>query len=306
MHAEAFHYTHQTLGYEDPLPKEEGGRPFDAAQDRRKAEGTQPASATPSGDVELPGGAFLLGATQGEDFVFDNEKWAHEVRLAPFRIARAPVTCAEYLDFVQADGYGRREWWSDEGWAWKAREALQAPKYWIKQDGAWMRRRFDRVVALWPGEPVVHVSWHEAQAWCRFAGRRLPTEAEWEYAASWNDGERKKRRYPWGDAAPVPGLANLEGAGLAGVEGYSAGDTGSGVRQMIGNVWEWTASPFEPYPGFVTDPYQEYSEPWFGTHKVLRGGSFATPRRLIRNTWRNFYTPDRYDAFAGFRTCAIE
>jgi ergothioneine biosynthesis protein EgtB len=290
MHGEAFHYTHQTLGYEDPFPKAEGGR--------RKAEGV------PSGDVELPGGTFMLGAVPGNDFVFDNEKWAHEVKLAPFRMARAPVTCAEYLDFVRADGYARREWWSDQGWRWKTREALRAPKYWVGRDGAWMQRSFDRVIALVPDAPVIHVSWHEAQAYCAFAGRRLPTEAEWEYAASWQAGGRRKRRFPWGEEAPAPAQANLEGSGVTGVGGFAGSDTVSGIRQMIGNAWEWTASAFAPYPGFVADPYKEYSEPWFGTHKVLRGGSFATPRRLIRNTWRNFYTPDRYDVFAGFRTCA--
>ncbi|HET9403268.1 MAG TPA: SUMF1/EgtB/PvdO family nonheme iron enzyme, partial [Burkholderiales bacterium] len=127
----------------------------------------------------------------------------------------------------------------------------------------------------------------------------------WEYAASWNAGVQQKHKYPWGDTFPDGANANLEGPGVANVNAFPDGDTASGIRQMIGNVWEWTGSTFNPYPGFVADPYQEYSEPWFGTHKVLRGGSFATPRRLIRNTWRNFYTPDRYDIFAGFRTCAV-
>src|SRR5262245_13619108 len=291
MHAEAFHYTRQTLGYTDPMA-DSGSRMADG--------GERP----PAGDVELPGGAFLPGAPAGGDFVFDNEKWAHEVRLDPFRIARAPVTNADYATFVEANGYSRREWWSDEGWAWRSREELGAPKYWIKRDGAWAQRKFDRVVALRPHEPVVHVSWHEAQAWCRYANRRLPTEAEWEFAASWEAGAPRKRFYPWGLQRPASGHANLEGAGMVDVQNFAAGDAASGCRQMMGNVWEWTASTFNPYPGFVIDPYKEYSEPWFGTHKVLRGGSFATTRRLIRNTWRNFYTPERYDVFAGFRTCA--
>jgi iron(II)-dependent oxidoreductase len=132
----------------------------------------------------------------------------------------------------------------------------------------------------------------------------LPTEAEWEFAASWEAGARHKRLYPWGNFQPDASHANLEGAGVCTIEAYPDGDSASGCRQMIGNTWEWTDSTFNPYPGFVVDPYKEYSEPWFGTHKVLRGGSFATPRRLIRNTWRNFYTPDRSDVFAGFRTCA--
>jgi iron(II)-dependent oxidoreductase len=249
MHAEAFHYTRQTLGYEDPY-----GEPPAA---RRQTPDV-------AGDIELSGGAFMLGASAADGFVFDNEKWAHEVRVEPFRISRAPVTNAEYAAFVDAGGYARREWWSDEDWAWRSREGLPAPKYWTRDGDAWTQRRFDRAAALPPGEPVMHVSWHEAQAYCRYAKRRLPTEAEWEYAVST-----------------------------------------SNCRQTIGNVWEWTASTFDPYPGFTVDPYKEYSEPWFGTHKVLRGGSFATPPRLLRDTFRNFYTPDRNDIFAGFRTCAI-
>ncbi len=269
MHAEAFHYTRQTLGYPDPL----------GAPDIR-------AAPAPRGDAEHPGGRFRLGAEPNGGFVFDNEKWAHAVEVAPFCIARAAVTNAEFLAYV------------DEGGA--------APRYWSKRDGEWLQRRFDRWVPLAPEEPVLHVDWNEAQAYCRWAKRRLPTEAEWEYAAAADAGSPAKRRYPWGDEAPEAARANLDAAGVVPVGSCAAGDNPAGARQLIGNVWEWTASTFTPYPGFVLDPYKEYSEPWFGTHKVLRGGSFATPARLIRNTWRNFYTPDRGDVFAGFRTCAIE
>jgi iron(II)-dependent oxidoreductase len=292
MHAEAFHYMHQTLGYEDPY----GQTPAASRQ--------MPAPLV-SGDVELAGGRFMLGATPGDGFVFDNEKWAHEVPVQPFRIARATVTNAEYAAFVDSGGYGRREWWSEEGWAWKSREGLLAPKYWIKDGGTWAERRFDRAAVVRPDDPVIHVSWHEAEAYCRYANRRLPTEAEWEYAASWDASARTKRRYAWGDSVPDAARANLESGAVASVSAHPYGDSTAGCRQMIGNVWEWTSSTFEPYPGYTVDPYKEYSEPWFGTHKVLRGGSFATTRRLIRNTWRNFYTPDRSDIFAGFRTCAI-
>jgi gamma-glutamyl hercynylcysteine S-oxide synthase len=212
MHAEAFHYTRQTLVY--------------PASDQR----------TPildGGDAEYPGGLFRLGAKRGEGFAFDNEKWSHPVVLEPFRMARRPITYGEYRKF---------------------REPLYC------KDGK--VRRFDRWIPIPDDEPVRHVSWHEAMAYCESAGRRLPTEAEWECAA------------------------------LAGLEN-------------VGHVWEWTASSFLPYPGFLRDPYKEYSEPWFGTHKVLRGASFATPPGVTHPRFRNFYTPDRADMFVGFRTCAL-
>src|SRR5262249_15183165 len=179
------------------------------------------------------------------------------------------------------------------------RAGSTAPKYWSERDGVWGERRFDRWAPLAPDLPIVHVSWNEARAYCRWAGRRLPTEAEWELAA----GGTEKRRYPWGDRTPSPGQANFHPTERAPVGALAPGDTPEGCRQMIGNVWEWTESAFAPYPGFVHDPYRDYSVPWFGTHKVLRGGSFGSPARLLRNSWRNFYTPDRYDVFAGFRTC---
>ena len=291
MHGEAFHYTRQTLAYPAPafVPPAQPAPP--------------PAGANPAGDVAFQGGTFRLGASPGTGFVHDNEKWAHAVQVAPFSIARTAVTNREFAAFVAEGGYARREWWTEEGWAWRASRAAAAPQYWGQQNGEWTERRFDRTQPLAPDAPVVHVSWHEAQAYCRFARRRLPTEAEWEYAAC--DGmDAPKPATPWrGERASVT-HANLESAAPAPAAAYPAGDTPRGCRQLFGNVWEWTATAFGPYPGFVADPYREYSAPWFGTHKVLRGGSFATPVRLLRTTWRNFYTPDRYDVFAGFRTCA--
>ena len=282
MHAEAFHYTRQTLGYADPLKGEpSAGQSF-------------------PGDVDVAGGCYSIGASRNSGFHFDNEKWAHGIELAPFRIARAPVTNAEFLEFVRGGGYRRGEWWSPEGWARK--DGAGAPRYWMQKDGEWLERRFSDWVPLQPELPVMHVDWHEANAYCRYAGRRLPSEAEWEVAASLG-GEGKRRRYPWGDAADAT-RANLGGTGRAAVDRLASGDSVLGCRQMIGNVWEWTSSTFQPYAGFVADPYREYSEPWFGTHKVLRGGSFSTPARLVASSWRNFYTPDRADVFAGFRTCA--
>ncbi|MBI4195924.1 MAG: ergothioneine biosynthesis protein EgtB [Betaproteobacteria bacterium] len=292
MHCEAFTYTRQTLGY--PAP-----RTSDAPTSAQ-------AGAWP-GDVEISGGVFRLGATQTDGFVFDNEKWAHEVEVGAFRMARAPVSNAEFAAFVEDHGYRRRELWSTAGWEWRKRTGAQAPVYWIGKDGAWFYRHYDEVIPVAPRMPVIHLNWFEAEAYCRWAGRRLPTEAEWEFAAATMPGSfGAKRRYPWGDAAPSPALANLYGAtgGCVDVAAFPLGDSGWGCRQMFGNVWEWTADWFEPYPGFVRDPYKEYSEPWFGDHKVLRGGCHATRPVLLRNTWRNFYTPDRRDVFAGFRTCA--
>ncbi|HEX9147305.1 MAG TPA: SUMF1/EgtB/PvdO family nonheme iron enzyme, partial [Candidatus Binatia bacterium] len=192
-------------------------------------------------------------------------------------------------------------------------ERLEHPVYWRRNpDGSWQERIFDRYDVLRENYPVVHVSWFEAEAYCNWAGRRLPTEVEWEAAASGEPAEgnhslsRRRRHFPWGDQSPDQDSANLDwrAGGTVDVNAHAAGDSAFGCRQMVGNVWEWTADDFLPYPGFTTDPYKEYSKPWFGTHKVLRGGCWATSSLLIRNTWRNFYTPDRRDVWAGFRTCA--
>jgi iron(II)-dependent oxidoreductase len=288
MHDEAILYTRQTLGYPPPhgvfaAPPPDGG--------------------ALGGDAEIPGGEFLLGARRSFGFVFDNEKWEHPVRVRPFRIARAPVTQAEFAAFVEEQGYRRREFWSPEGWRWRERSGAEHPVYWRREGGRWYRRDFDRWVPLEPHRPVIHVNAYEAEAYCAWAGRRLPTEAEWELAACGYEG---KPRFPWGDATPDSGRANLDMnfGGCADVAAHAAGDSPFGCRQMIGNVWEWTASVFAPYPGFEPDPYKEYSQPWFHTHRVLRGGAWATRARLIRTTWRNFYMPDRRDVWAGFRTCA--
>jgi iron(II)-dependent oxidoreductase len=291
MHAEALTYTRQTLAYPEPAGQTLAVRGGSCA-----------------GDVEIAGGPFQLGAADDGNFVFDNEKWAHTVDVPPFRMARAPVTNAQFAEFVDAGGYREQRWWNAEGWAWRIGESATAPLYWRQEGGVWRRRYFDREEMLADDEPVIHVNWHEASAWCRWAGRRLPTEAEWEFAAATVPGDpATKRRYPWGDATPSAATANLYGVAgrCAPVGAFAAGDSAWGLRQMIGNVWEWTSDWFQPYPGFVRDPYAEYSEPWFGNHKVLRGAGHATRATLIRNTWRNFYMPDRRDVFAGFRTCAL-
>ena len=297
MHAEAMTYTRQTLGYGPP--------PFVAGRER-------PRGGPCPGDVEIPGGEFILGGTPDIPFVFDNEKWGHPVTVAPFRIARAPVTNGEFAAFVDDNGYEDARWWSDEGWNWRQAEGGPHPVYWKRESpGRWLERIFDRWGPLQAELPVIHVNWYEAEAYCRWAGRRLPAEAEWEMAAAVDPaGGREtgaaKRGYPWGEAPPDPSHGNLDWAagGRLPVDALAEGDSAAGCRQMIGNVWEWTADAFHPYPGFVRDPYKEYSEPWFGDRKVLRGGCWATRSHLIRNTWRNFFTPDRRDVLAGFRTCA--
>lgn len=291
MHDEAFTYTRQTLNYPAPAPAFAPAAP--------------PAAPPITGDTHVPGGEYQLGAVPGAGFVFDNEKWAHSVNVKPLAIARTAVTQSEFLAFVEDGGYWRAELWSPVGWQWRERQEAEHPVYWQRDDHAqWSRRHFDQWLPLEPDLPVHHINWHEADAYCRWAGRRLPTEAEWELAAS----SEKKTTFPWGETPPEPYRANLEGfnQGCVPVSAFSTGDSACGCRQMLGNIWEWTADDFLPYPGFERDPYKEYSEPWFGTHKVLRGGGWATRARLLRNTWRNFYTPTRRDIFAGFRTCALQ
>jgi gamma-glutamyl hercynylcysteine S-oxide synthase len=299
MHVEALAYMRETLAYPAPAGL---------------ASSARPAAGGLSGDVDVPGGTWLLGATAREGFVFDNEKWAHPVKLVPFRIARAPVTNREYAAFVEEGGYRRQEFWSTAGWQWCQRVGAERPVYWQgKIDGVWTWRRYDRTAVLSLDAPVVFVNWYEAEAWCGWAKRRLPSEAEWEAAALGEptaDGRRLaagKRRWPWGSAAPTPLHANLNFAFDAplDVAASAEGDSAFGCRQMTGNIWEWTASDFVPFPGFAPDPYQDYSQPWFGTRKLLRGGCWATSARLARPTYRNFFSPDRNDVFAGFRTCPL-
>ena len=300
MHGEAITYDRNTLGYPAPaalgqgngaaLPVEEGA-PW-------------------PGDVEVPGHpAFALGAREDQPFIFDNEKWAHPVAVSAFRIARAPVTQGEYAEFVEQGGYREERFWSPQAWRWVKQTGLTHPGPWRRgPGGGWQVRHFDQWHALRPHHPMAYVSWYEAQAYCAWAGRRLPTEAEWELAASGATLARpEKRRYPWGAQAPGAERANLDALrmGTVPVSALPLGDSAHGCRQLLGNVWEWTADAFYPYPGFVVDPYREYSAPWFGYHKVLRGGCWATRARLVHNTWRNFFLPGRNDIIAGFRTCAL-
>lgn len=295
MHNEAYVWSRQTLGYPTPVFANA------AALAEDDTAGPLP------GDAHIPGGEFMLGNPPDAPFVFDNEKWAHPVTVAPFRMARAPVTNAEFADFVDDGGYHRPGFWDDDGWRWRQRAQATHPVYWQPDGtGGWTLRRFDRVVALPPHHAAIHVCWYEARAWCRWAGRRLPTEAEWEFAAT--AGPDGKRNYPWGDDEPDIAHANLDGraCGTVDVAARAAGDSLHGCRQMIGNVWEWTDTTFGPWPGFSPDDYREYSEPLFGDTRVLRGGAWTTRSRLIDSTYRNYFGPDRRDVLAGFRTCALE
>ena len=227
-----------------------------------------------TGTMAVPGGVFELG-DGGHGFVYDNERPRHAVELEAFTIDRAPVTNAAYLDFVEDDGYRRPELWSEEGWAHRLREGWERPLYWTADGGV---RRFDRELELEPELPVMHVSWFEADAFARWRGARLPSEAEWERAAAEAGGERGH-------------LDQLDfGPGPAG--------------PFVGDCWEWTASEFEGYPGFEPFPYPEYSEVFFGRgYRVLRGASWATRPAVARDTFRNWDLPQRRQIFAGFR-CA--
>ena len=303
MHAEAMTYTRQTLSYRAPKFSPPKLQP-----------GPKPAESPIEGDAWVPGGRFLLGSSPDSGFSFDNEQWAHEVEVKHFLISRTAVTQREFASFVDDDGYRRREFWSEPGWQWRQSEGAEHPVYWRRESkGRWLRRHFDQWGPLEERLPVIHVGWHEAEAYCRWAGRRLPTELEWEMAASCEPSSQnrsaadRKRVYPWGDEPPTPDRANLDwfAMGCVEVDALPAGESAFGCRQMIGNTWEWTSTTFGGYPGFEPGPYREYSAPWFGDHKVLRGGCWATRSGMIRNAYRNFYTPDRRDVWSGFRTCAL-
>jgi len=242
--------------------------------------------------------------TDDESRAYDNERPRHDVDLGAFQIDVAPVSNGEYLRFIEDGGYQREDLWTPEGWQVLGEQGWEGPAYWQRQEGRWSRVGFGRTRPLDPNRPVIHVSWFEADAYARWAGKRLPTEQEWEKAASWDPARGEARTYPWGEGVPTAELANLDQVLLEPmpVGTYPRGRSFFGCHQMLGDVFEWTASDFEPYPGFEAYPYPEYSEVFFGDgYKVLRGASWAVPEFMARNTYRNWDLPQRRQIFAGFR-----
>ena len=261
----------------------------------------------PGAMVRFPGGHVPIG-TDDRSVAYDNERPRHIVELAPFRIDVTPVTNAQYLEFIDDGGYARRELWSDAGWAWREADGAVSPKYWQRDGATWTARMFDHAAPVDPRRPVCHVSFHEAEAFARWAGKRLPTEFEWEAAASYDPERDTRREFPWGNDPWTPALANLDQLAFdtAPVGAYPRNVSPIGCYGMIGDVWEWTSSDFGGYPGYETFPYPEYSEAFLGTeYKVLRGGSFATRPGAIRNSFRNWDYPIRRQIFSGFR-CASD
>jgi ergothioneine biosynthesis protein EgtB len=246
MHGEAFAWLRATLGWPAPA-----GAALPTLPHREP--------------LRVEGGDVVLGTpADAPGFAFDNEQPALAARLAPFEIDATPVRNADFLRFVEAGGYDEASLWPGAAGAWRARQPTPHPARWRRDDaGAWQSRWFDRWQPLAADEPVIHVSAWEAEAYCRWAGRRLPDAAEWECAAA-------DPAFLWGHG-----------------------------------VWEWTADAFSPHPGFVAGPYADYSRPWFGDHRELRGGAFATHERLHDRRYRNFFVADRSDVFGGFRTAAL-
>ena len=217
----------------------------------------------PAGDLLLDGGPARSGHT-ASGFAFDNELNPRDTVLAPFAIGAQVLRWAEFLPFVEAGGYEQPRWWTEAGSAWLADNPARAPRFLRREGTAWQQWRHGRWIDLDAALPACHLTQHEAQAWCAWAGRRLPTEAEWEFAAL-----QCPQGFRWGD------------------------------------VWEWTASAFEPYPGFTPHPYRDYSAPWFDGRPVLRGASFATQPRMRSPHYRNYFPAWRNDIFAGLRSCAL-
>lgn len=252
------------------------------------APGASDAASSPEIEfVDVPAGKCSIGS-DGLDAI-DNERPRHQVDIPGFSISRHPVTQGQFARFIEAGGYGELRYWSKAGWRWRERTDVTRPLYW--RDGCL-------------NHPVSGVSAHEAEAFCRFAGARLPSEVEWEKAASWDPDTRSASTFPWGNTLPGPGLANCDRArrGTTPVDRHPAASSRYGAEDMMGNVWEWTSSVFAPYRGFEAWPYEGYSEIYFdGQHRVLRGGSWASRPWAMRASFRNWYVAETRQILAGFR-----
>ena len=262
-------------------------------------------SGVPDGMISFPGSDVSIG-TNDYAVAYDNERPKHTVRVSAFQMDRTPVTNAAFLDFMEDGGYTREEFWSAKGRRWLKESGISAPKYWERRDAVWHQRVMDLERPVDPTRPVCHVCFYEAEAFAKWAGKRLPTELEWEAAGSWDSSAGKSLLFPWGDSAPTQDKANVDQLAFdtAPVATFSDAPSPVGCIAMIGDVWEWTSSDFYGYPGFAPFPYPEYSEVFFGPeYKVLRGGSWATRPGAIRNTFRNWDYPIRRQIFSGFR-CA--
>jgi ergothioneine biosynthesis protein EgtB len=253
--------------------------------------------------IKIEGGLFVMGYS-GSEFSYDIERPEHKVYLNPYLIDAFPVTNGEYVKFIEDGGYKNFRFWLADGWEAVKKNGWTAPMYWEKdKNSTWIRHDYRGKHKVNPNEPVCNVSYYEADAYCRWAGKRLPTEAEWEKAASWNDAKKVKTVYPWGNEPPTERHANLLESYLwapTEIGSFPEGKSHYGCYHMMGDVWEWTSSDFVGYPGFRSD-FVEYNDKWFCNQKVLRGSSFATPRLSIRNSYRNFFRPEERWMFAGFR-----
>jgi ergothioneine biosynthesis protein EgtB len=257
--------------------------------------------------VEISGGIYNLGYP-GDQFCYDNELPEHKVYLENYQIDVYPVTNGDFLRFVDEGGYEDFNLWLADGWDLVREQQWKAPLFWNYEKGeeCWMKKDFRGKTTLDPREPVVNVSFYEASAYARWAGKRLPTEAEWEKAASWNEKLQRKFLYPWGDDMNVNKYANVLESNIwapTRIGTYKQGRSHFGCFQMIGDVWEWTSSEYSLYPRFRTK-FPEYTDKWSINQKVLRGGSFATPCMQIRNSYRNYFRPYERILFSGFRCAA--
>ncbi|MBP2624618.1 MAG: ergothioneine biosynthesis protein EgtB [Nitrosopumilaceae archaeon] len=251
--------------------------------------------------IKIPAGIYKLGY-HGNEFAYDIEKPEHEIYLDNYKISKFPVTNKEYIKFIDDEGYKNYKYWLADGWKTVQENNWDAPMYWKKDNGSWYKHDFIGKKKINPREPVSNISFYEADAYCRWVGKRLPTEAEWEKAACWNESKHSKTIFPWGNKISTK-FANILESYLwscSEINTYTNGKSPYGCHQMIGDVWEWTSSEFVGYPKFKSE-FSEYNDKWFTNQKVLRGGSFATPKDSIRCSYRNFFRLNERWLFTGFR-----